>query len=192
MSEYTTVYLRHKDMPLLKKKEHPSHEECQSLSKEDLMKVIREIDEYNKQVAKSLGCKLFYLTTTPSRELTVLPCSPSPSVLTNVLLEEVLCFYKEEIEHCKKAIAKNKEDIAKLEVRIAKTTVDLYDKINKEIDNCYENIDFEEEDNCYENIDFEEEELEHYQFLYNKFSFLEGIIVDESNSKNYELIYTKY
>ena len=74
----------------------------------------------------------------------------------------------------------NKEDIAKLEVRIAKTTVDLYDKINKEIDNCYENIDFEEE------------ELEHYQFLYNKFSFLEGIIGDESNSKNYELIYTKY
>ena len=86
MSEYTTVYLRHKNMPLLKKKEHPSHEECQSQSKEDLMKVIREIDEYNKQVAKSLGCKLFYLTTTPSRELTVLPCSPSPSVLTNVLL----------------------------------------------------------------------------------------------------------
>lgn len=62
MSEYTTVYLRHKNMPLLKKKEHPSHEECQSQSKEDLMKVIREIDEYNKQVAKSLGCKLFYLT----------------------------------------------------------------------------------------------------------------------------------
>ena len=153
MSEYTTVYLRHKDMPLLKKKEHPSHEECQSQSKEDLMKV----DEYNKQVTKSLGCKLFYLTTTPSRELTVLPCSPSPSVLTNVLLEEVLCFYKEEIENCKKAIAKNKEDIAKLEVRIAKTTVDLY-----------------------------------YQFLYNKFSFLEGIIGNESNSKNYELIYTKY
>jgi len=56
----------------------------------------------------------------------------------------------------------------------------LYDKINKEIDNCYENIDFEEE------------ELEHYQFLYNKFSFLEGIIGNESNSKNYELIYTKY
>ena len=55
MSEYTTVYLRHKNMPLLKKKEHPSHEECQSQSKEDLMKVIREIDEYNKQVAKSLG-----------------------------------------------------------------------------------------------------------------------------------------
>ena len=144
MSEYTTVYLRHKEMPLLKNKEYPSHEECQILSKEDLMEVICEIDEYNKQVAKSLGCKLFYLSTTPSRELTVLPYSPSPSVLTNILLEEVLCFYKEEIEHCKKAIAKNKEDIAKLEVRITKTTIDLYDKINKEIDNCYENIDFEE------------------------------------------------
>ena len=180
MSEYTTIYLRHKEIPLLKTKEYPSYEECQSLSKEDLLETIRKIDEYNEQVAQSLGCELFYLTTTPSRELTVLPCSPSPSVLTNVLLEEVLCFYKEEIENCKKAIAKNKEDIAKLEVRIAKTTVDLYDKINKEIDNCYENIDFEEE------------ELEHYQFLYNKFSFLEGIIVDESNSKNYELIYTKY
>ena len=180
MSEYTTVYLRHKEMPLLKNKEYPSHEEYQSLSKEDLMEVICEIDEYNKQVAKPLRCKLFYLSTTPSRELTVLPYSPSPSVLTNVLLEEVLCFYKEEIKHCKKDIAKNKEDIAKLEVRITKTTIDLYDKINKEIDNCYENIDFEEE------------ELEHYQFLYNKFSFLEGIIGNESNSKNYELIYTKY
>lgn len=179
MSEYTTVYLRHKEMPLLKNKEYPSHEECQSLSKEDLTKVIREIDEYNKQVAKSLGCKLFYLTTTPSRELTVLPGSPSPSVLTNVLLEEVLCFYKEEIEHCRKAIAKNKEDIVRLETRIAKATADLYDRINKEIDNCYENIEFEEE------------ELGHYQFLYNKSSFLESIIDNELNSKNYEWIYTK-
>lgn len=180
MSEYTTVYLRHKEMPLLKNKEYPFHEECQSLSKEDLMEVIREIDKYNKLVAKSLGCKLFYLSTTPSREFTVLPYSPSPSVLPNVLLEEVLCFYKEEIEHCKKVIDKNKEDIARLEARIAKASVDLYDKIDKEIDSCYDNIGFEEE------------ELEHYQFLYNKFSFLEGIIDNESNSKDYELIYTKY
>ena len=179
MSEYTTIYLRCKEIPLLKYKEHPSYEEYQKSSKEDLMKVNREIDEYNKQVTKSLVCKLFYLSTTPSRELTMLPWSPSPSVLTNVLLEEVLCFYKEEIEHCKKAIAKNKEDIAKLEVRIAKTTVDLYDKINKEIDNCYENIDFEEE------------ELEHYLYLYNKFAFCSSIINNESNSENYELIYTK-
>ena len=100
-------------------------------------------------------------------------------MLTNVILEEVLCFYKEEIKHCKKAIAKNKEDIVRLETRIAKANIDLYDKINNEIGNCYENIDFEEK------------ELEHYQFLYNKFSFLEGIIDNESNSKDYELIYTK-
>ena len=57
MSEYTTVYLRHKDMPLLKKKEHPSHEECQSQSKEDLMKV----DEYNKQVQSLWGVNCFIL-----------------------------------------------------------------------------------------------------------------------------------
>lgn len=66
-----------------------------------------------------------------------------------------------------------------METRIAKANVDLYDKINNEIGNCYENMDFEEK------------ELEHYQFLYNKFSFLEGIIDNESNSKDYELIYTK-
>ena len=180
MSEYITIYLRYKEIPLLKYKEYPSYEEYQKLSKEDLMKVNREIDEYNKQVTKTLGCKLFYLSTTPSRELTMLPWSPSPSILTKGLLDEILYFYREEIDNYKNAIAKNKEDIAKLEVRISKANIDLYDKINKEIDNCYENIDFEEE------------ELEHYQFLYNKFSFLEGIIGNESNSKNYELIYTKY
>ena len=179
MSEYTTVYLRHKDMPLLKKKEHPSHEECQSQSKEDLMKVIREIDEYNKQVAESLGCKLFYLSTTPSRELTMLPWSPSPSILTQGLLDEILYFYREEIDNYKNAIAKNKEDIAKLEVRISKANVNLYGKISKEIDECYERINFEEE------------ELEHYQYLYNKFAFCSSIINNESNSKYYELIYIK-
>ena len=39
MSEYTTIYLRCKEIPLLKYKEHPSYEEYQKLSKEDLMKV---------------------------------------------------------------------------------------------------------------------------------------------------------
>lgn len=63
MSEYTTIYLRRKEIPLLKYKEHPSYEECQKLPKEDLMKVNREIDEYNKQVTTSFGCKLFYLSS---------------------------------------------------------------------------------------------------------------------------------
>ena len=165
MSEYTTIYLRCKEIPLLKYKEHPSYEEYQKLSKEDLMKVNREIDEYNKQVTKSLGCKLFYLSTTPSRELTILPWSPY--------------FYQEEIDNYKNAIAKNKEDIAKLEVRISKANVNLYGRISKEIDECYERINFEEE------------ELEHYQYLYNKFAFCSSIINNESNSEYYELIYTK-
>ena len=165
MSEYTTIYLRCKEIPLLKYKEHPSYEEYQKLSKEDLMKVNREIDEYNKQVTKSLGCKLFYLSTTPSRELTILPWSPSPSILTKGLLDEILYFYQEEIDN--------------LEVRISKANVNLYGRISKEIDECYERINFEEE------------ELEHYQYLYNKFAFCSSIINNESNSEYYELIYTK-
>ena len=76
-------------------------------------------------------------------------------------------------------IAKNKEDIAKLEVRISKANVNLYSRISKEIDECYERINFEEE------------ELEHYQYLYNKFAFCSSIINNESNLENYELIYTK-
>lgn len=179
MSEYTTIYLRRKEIPLLKYKEHPSYEERQELSEEDLMKVNREIDEYNKQVTKSLGCELFYLGTTPSRELTMLPWSPSPSILTQDLLDEILHFYQEEMDDYKNAIAKNKEDIARLEVRISKADVNLYDRISKEIDECHERINFEEE------------ELEHRQYLYNKFAFCGGIINNESNSEYYELIYTK-
>ena len=105
MSEYTTIYLRYKEIPLLKYKEYPSYEEYQKLSKEDLMKVHREIDEYNKQVTKSLGCKLFYLSTTQSRELTILPWSPSPSILSKDLLDEILYFYREEIDNYKNSIA---------------------------------------------------------------------------------------
>ena len=83
------------------------------------------------------------------------------------------------VDILKKAIAKNKEDIAKLEVRISKPNVNLYSRISKEIDECYERINFEEE------------ELEHYQYLYNKFAFCSSIINNESNLENYELIYTK-
>ena len=54
MSEYTTIYLRCKEIPLLKYKEHPSYEEYQKLSKEDLMKVNREIDEYNNMSKSQL------------------------------------------------------------------------------------------------------------------------------------------
>ena len=76
-------------------------------------------------------------------------------------------------------LLKIKNDIAKLEVRISKANVNLYGRISKEIDECYERINFEEE------------ELEHYQYLYNKFAFCSSIINNESNSEYYELIYTK-
>ena len=111
--------------------------------------------------------------------MTILPWSPSPSILTKGLLDEILYFYQEEIDNYKNAIAKNKEDIAKLEVRISKANVNLYGRISKEIDECYERINFEEE------------ELEHCQYLYNKFAFCSSIINNESNSEYYELIYTK-
>lgn len=179
MSEYTTVYLRHKDTPLLDYKEHPSYKESKNLSKEDLMKAIHEVDEYNRQVHKSFGCESFYLSTTPSRELTVLPWSPSPRVLTKDLLKDILCFYNKEIEEHKNAIVKSKQAIDKLALLITKSNVDLYDRINEEIDTYNERINYEEE------------ELEEYQFYYNKFDFLRDILDKESNFESYELIYTK-
>ena len=179
MSEYTTIYLRHKNTPLLDYKNHPPYEESKNLSREDLLKAIHEVDEYNRQGHKSFGCELFYLSTTPSRQLTVLPWSESPKVLTKDLLEDILCFYKREIEEHKNAIVKSKQAIDKLELRITKSNVDLYDKINEEID-AYN-----------ERINYEEEELEEYQFYYNKFDFLRSILDNESNLESYELIYTK-
>ena len=93
MSEYTTIYLKMQEIPLLKYKENILHvRNIKSYLREDLMKVNREIDEYNKQVTKSLGCKIVYLSTTPSRELTMLPWSPSPRYVTQGLLDEILYF----------------------------------------------------------------------------------------------------
>ena len=179
MSEYTTVYLRSKATPLLDYREHPSFEETRNLSKDEIMTAIHEVDEYNKNVRKSFGCELFYLSTTPSRQLDVLQWSSSPQILTAELLDEVLEFYNEEIEFNKKSIAKNKETIAKLEARIVKANVDLYEKISEEIDDCNESIDYLEE------------ELENKRYLYNKFYFAKGILDNKSNADDYELVYTK-
>ena len=179
MSEYTTVYLRYKNTPLLEYREHPSFEETRNLSKDEIITAIHEVDEYNKNVRKSFGCELFHLSTTPSRQLDVLQWSSSPQILTAELLDEVLEFYNEEIEFNKKSIAKNKETIAKLEARIVKANVDLYEKISEEIDDCNESIDYLEE------------ELENTQYLYNKFYFAKGILDNMSNADDYELVYTK-
>ena len=179
MSEYTTVYLRIKNTPLLEYREHPFFEETRNLSKDEIITAIHEVDEYNKNVRKSFGCELFHLSTTPSRQLDVLQWSSSPQILTAELLDEVLEFYNEEIEFNKKSIAKNKETIAKLEARIVKANVDLYEKISEEIDDCNESIDYLEED------------LENKQYLYNKFYFAKGILDNKSNADDYELVYTK-
>lgn len=94
MSEYTTIYLRNKATPLLEYKEHPSWNEFKDLSDDEINKIEEERKEHNRNVERSMGCELFYLTTTPSRELTVLPWNPSPKVLTKELLGEVIDFTK--------------------------------------------------------------------------------------------------
>ena len=48
MSEYTTVYLRSKDKPLLEYKDYPSREETHGLEDKDIHKLIKEVEEYNK------------------------------------------------------------------------------------------------------------------------------------------------
>ena len=179
MSEYTTVYLRSKATPLLEYREQPSWEEMQKLSEEELDKVMKEIKEHNKSVDRSLGCELFYLSTTPSRHLDVLHWSPSPRVLTAELLNEVLDFYNEEIEYYKKSIETNKATMTKLEARILKANVELYDKISRDIDEYNDNIRELEE------------ELEEKQYLYNQFYFVKGILDNKSNAEDYELVYTK-
>ena len=179
MSEYTTVYLRSKATPLLDYREQPSWEEIQNLSEDELNQIRNEIKEHNKNVDRSLGCELFYLSTTPSRQLDVLQWSSSPQTLTTELLDRVLAFYNEEIEDYKKSIARYKATIIKLETRILKANVELYDKISKDIDEYNDSI-----------RDFEEE-LENTQYLYNKFYFAKGILDNKSNAEDYELVYTK-
>ena len=179
MSEYTTVYLRNKNTPLLEYREHPSIEETRNLSKDEIMTTICEVDEYNKNVCKSFGCELFHLSTTPSRELDVLQWSSSPHTLTVEMLDRVLAFYNEEIEGYNKTIARYKATIAKLETHILKANVELYDKISKDIDKYNDSIH-----------DFEED-LEVKQNLYNKFYFAKGILDNKSNTEDYELVYTK-
>jgi len=179
MSEYTTVYLRNKNTPLLEYREYPSNGGAENLSNDDIMRIICETEEYNRTVRKSFGCELFHLSTTPSRELDLLLWSSSPRVLTIEMLDRILDFYNGEIEEYKDRIAKHKVTITKLETRILKAKVELYDKISKDIDEYNESIGYLEE------------ELEGKQYLYNKFNFVKGILDKKSNLEDYELIYTK-
>lgn len=179
MSEYTSVYLREKAIPLLSYREYPSGDEIQGKTEEEIKEIYKEVQTYNDSVEDTFGCELFYLTTTPSRQLSVLPWSSEPKPLTKDLLEEVIDFYNEEITSYEEIIAKRKDDIERYEARIIKVTSKLYDKIEEDIFDCKRSIE-----GC-------RESLSELKFLRSKFQFLQGIMSLDSNNERYELIYTK-
>ena len=160
-------------------RDDPTGEELEGKSKEEVNAIYEEVRNYNKAVVETFGCELFYLSTTPSRQLSVLPWSEDPKPLTNDLLKEVIDYYNEEISSYERIISGRKEDIERYEARIVKANADLYDKIEEDIFDCKRSIE-----EC-------QEELEELRFLCFKFRFLQGIFEDESNSERYELIYTK-
>ena len=93
MSEYTSVYLREKAAALLSFRDNPTAEELEGKSEEEIQAIYQEVQTYNDTVGETFGCELFYLTTTPSRRLKVLPWSSDPKPLTKDLLEEIIDFY---------------------------------------------------------------------------------------------------
>jgi len=179
MSEYTSVYLREKAIPLLSYREYPSGDEIVEKTEEEIKEIYKEVHAYNESVEESFGCELFYLTTTPSRQLSVLPWSSEPKPLTNDLLKDVIDFYNEEITSYEEIISRRKDDIERYEARIIKATPVLYDKIEEDIIDCKQSIE-----DC-------REELSKMNFFCSKFKFLQGIMELGSNSDRYELIYTK-
>ncbi len=179
MSEYTSVYLREKADPLLSFRDHPTAEELVGKSEEEIQAIYQEVQAYNNTVGESFGCELFYLTTTPSRRLEVLPWSPGPKPLTKSMLEEIIDFYNEEISSYERIVSERKEDIERYEARIVRANADLYDKIEEDIFDCKRSIE-----EC-------QEELDELNFYCSKFRFLQGILENKSNSERYELIYTK-
>lgn len=179
MSEYTSVFLREKAAPLLSFRDHPTAEELEGKTKEEIQVIYQEVQTYNNTVVETFGCELFYLTTTPSRRLDVLPWSQDPKPLTKKMLEEIIDFYNEEITSYERIISERKEDIERYEARIVRANADLYDKIEEDIFDCKRSIE-----ECQEDLD--------EQILYcSKFRFLQGILENNSNSDRYELIYTK-
>ena len=179
MSEYTSVYLREKTAPLLSFRNPPTAEELEGKSEEEIKALYQEVRTYNNKVGDTFGCELFYLTTTPSRRLDVLPWSQDPEPLTKSMLEEIIDFYNEEISSYERIISERKEDIVRYEARIVRANADLYDKIEEDIFDCKRGIE-----EC-------QEELDELKLYCSKFRFLQGILENNSNSERYELIYTK-
>lgn len=178
MSEYTSIYLRKKGEPLLKYRAI-ADEHTSSLTKEEYISLVEEVESYNKTINEGLGCELFYLGTTPSRQLQVLPWSPDPQLLTTQMLQEILDFYSEEIEEEVQYIKRNEEELRILEDRIRSADVKLYDKIDQNIIETRLSIK-----EC-------NETLEELRYLMSRFESVASMMKDEDNVNNYELIYTK-
>ena len=177
MSEYTTFYLRYKAAPMLEYKDSPSYEEVINLSESERKQLYHEINEFNDRVTDSFGAVILTLSTTPSRELSIIPCAESPKVVTLDLLERIISFYKEEIDECHKYIDSYKKKILVLEERFAKANPEIYDKISSDVDECQDIIESWNED------------LEKYKYNHCEFKFLMDIF--KNLNDDYELIYTK-
>lgn len=178
MSEYTNLYLRKKGVPLLKYRTI-ADEDISSLTKEEYFSLVEEVKAYNKSINEGLGCELFYLGTTPSRQLQVLPWSPDPQLLTTQMLQEILDFYSEEIEEEMQYIKRNEEELRILEDRIRSADVKLYDKIDQNI--------FETRSSINDSNDT----LEELRSLMRRFEFVANMMQDTDNAESYELVYTK-
>lgn len=154
-------------------------EDTSSLTKEEYFSLVEEVKAYNKSINEGLGCELFYLGTTPSRQLQVLPWSPDPQLLTTQMLQEILDFYSEEIEEEMQYIKRNEEELRILEDRIRSADVKLYDKIDQNI--------FETRSSINDSNDT----LEELRSLMRRFEFVANMMQDTDNAERYELVYTK-
>lgn len=178
MSEYTVLYLREKGKPLLKYRSM-ADEKTSCLTKEEYSSLYEEVMAYNRSINEGLGCELFYLGTSKSRELQCLPWSPDPQLLTTQMLQEILDFYTEKIVMWQGHIKRNEEKLVVLENRIRTVNIKLYDHIDHEISSL----------KTYNNES--RETIEDLQLLRSKFEFIHNIMSEEDNAKRYELVYTK-
>ena len=177
MSEYTTFYLRYKAAPMLEYKDSPSYEEVINLSESERKKLAQEINDHNDRVSESWGSELLCLSTTPSRQLSIIPWTEDPTIVTHDLLERIISFYEEEINECNRYIDSYKKKILVLEDRFAKATPAIYDKISSEIEACQDSLESWNKD------------LEEHQYHRCKFEFLMEIL--NNLNQDYELIYTR-
>ena len=102
---------------MLEYKDSPSYEEVMNLSESERKQLAHEINDFNGRVSDSWGAEVFTLSTTPSRQLSLIPWAESPQVVTLDLLERIMSFYAEEIDECNRYIDSYQKKILDLEER---------------------------------------------------------------------------